>query len=235
MNKLKLEIQRNRCSVLKIFSPTDDSCETANSYYGKPGYTETRHCDEKRYPDICHFRKTNNLTFSELECDIDVCNGNTLTTGSINPKQGIVTHWETVQPFSTKKLLSNVYKSIAFGFDFIFLKCGRIFQVLVFPPVIKAKRLLDKRQKININIVLLDSISRPHFYRVLPKSVAALRQIVYKDSIPATALDFELFQSIGQSTFDNMRPLFSGVLRGKSDTTSPLLQNEDLTFAHLLL
>ena len=28
-------------------------------------------------------------------------------------------------------------------------------------------------------------------------------------------MDFELFQSVGQQTFDNLRPFFSGVMIGK--------------------
>ena len=34
-------------------------------------------------------------------------------------------------------------------------------------------------------------------------------------NIKATALDFELAQSIGQQTFENLRPFFSGVLKGE--------------------
>ena len=28
-------------------------------------------------------------------------------------------------------------------------------------------------------------------------------------------MDFELFQSVGQQTFDNLRPFFSGVMKGE--------------------
>ena len=42
-----------------------------------------------------------------------------------------------------------------------------------------------------------------------------LRRIAQDPDIKATALDFELLQSVGQQTFDNMRPFFSGVIKGK--------------------
>ena len=42
-----------------------------------------------------------------------------------------------------------------------------------------------------------------------------LRRIAQDPDVKATALDFELLQSVGQQTFDNMRPFFSGVIKGK--------------------
>ena len=62
---------------------------------------------------------------------------------------------------------------------------------------------------------MLDSISRPHFYRTLPRATEALRKILQDPSIKATAMDFELLQSVGQQTFDNLRPFFSGVMKGE--------------------
>ena len=101
------------------------------------------------------------------------------------------------------------------GFSFLFLRCGSIFQALSFPPILK--KVEDRKSKgaININVIMLDSISRPHFYRILPRAVEALRKITQDPNINATALDFELVQSIGQQTFENLRPFFSGVLKGE--------------------
>ena len=203
--------------LLYYIRPDKSSCKAANEYFQGPGYVEDRKCDEVNYPDICHFLKEVNGSRYKLSCDKKVCGGNTLTIGSINKEQGIITNWEVVQPFSVDKVLEYVKRNAAAGFDFCFMKCGSIFQALVFPPVVKAKNIVSKQNKININIVVLDSIARQHFYRTMPKSVAALRKITYDESIPATALDFELFQAISQHTFDNIRPLFSGIVRGKSN------------------
>ena len=116
-----------------------------------------------------------------------------------------------------KRVLRAAKNSYQNGFEFLYLKCGKNLQALVLPPALRqtTTKRPAKDKLFNINIVLLDSISRPHFYRVLPKSVLALRQIANDDSIPATALDFELYQSVGQNTFDNLRPLFSGVRKGE--------------------
>ncbi|XP_078343835.1 uncharacterized protein LOC144629491 [Oculina patagonica] len=67
---------------------------------------------------------------------------------------------------------------------------------------------------------MLDSISRPHFYRILPRAVEALRKIVQDPNIKGTALDFELVQSIGQQTFENLRPFFSGVLKDDNEISA---------------
>ena len=90
-----------------------------------------------------------------------------------------------------------------------------MFQVLTFPPILK--KVVEGKSKggININVIMLDSISRPHFYRILPRAAESLRKIVQDPNIKATVLDFELVQSIGQQTFENLRPFFSGVLKGE--------------------
>ena len=101
------------------------------------------------------------------------------------------------------------------GFGFLYIKCGNILQSLIFPPILKKVENDSERNNINVNVVVLDSVARPHFYRILPRSVAVLRRIAQDPDIKATALDFELFQSVGQQSFDNLRPFFSGVIKGK--------------------
>lgn len=100
-------------------------------------------------------------------------------------------------------------------FGFLYIRCGDILQSLTFPPILKKADKGSVRSKINVNVIVLDSIARPHFYRILPRSVAALRRIARDPRIKVTALDFELFQSVGQQTFDNMRPFFSGIIKGE--------------------
>ena len=101
------------------------------------------------------------------------------------------------------------------GFGFLFIKCGDILQALTFPPVLKKVQDGNNRSSININVIMLDSISRPHFYRMLPRATGALGKILRNSNIKATAMDFELLQSVGQNTFDSLRPFFSGVMKGE--------------------
>ena len=78
------------------------------------------------------------------------------------------------------------------GFGYLFIKCGNILQSLTFPAKLMKAEDGDRRKNINVNVIVLDSVARPHFYRILPRSVAALRKIAQDPRIKATALDFEL-------------------------------------------
>ena len=129
---------------------------------------------------------------------------------------GKVTDWI---PTSKETITGTVQEAVKTnqknGFGFLYIKCGDILQSLIFPPILKKVENNSERNNINVNVVVLDSVARPHFYRILPRSVAVLRAIAQDPDIKAAALDFELFQSVGQQSFDNLRPFFSGVIKGK--------------------
>lgn len=72
-------------------------------------------------------------------------------------------------------------------------------------PDLKTTKIQAAR-KPNINILVLDSVSRNHFFRSLPKTVSAMQRID-KD---ARILDFELFQSLAPFTFVNVQSFMSG-------------------------
>ena len=129
---------------------------------------------------------------------------------------GKVTDWI---PTSKETITGTVQEAVKTnqknGFCFLYIKCGNVLQSLIFPPILKKTENDSERNNINVNMVVLDSVARPHFYRILPRSVAVLRAIAQDPDVKATVLDFELFQSVGQHSFDNLRPLFSGVIKGK--------------------
>ena len=192
----------------------------ANEYYGDkhPGHVKDRKCDETRYRDVCSFKKTKQ-GHQQLSCDAGVCKTFDVQMGSTNPKMGIITKWTSL-PVET--LTATVQKAVDRNrknvFDYLFIRCGSIFQSLIFPPKLQKVKDGWRRRNINVNVIVLDSVARPHFYRILRRSVAALRKTVQDPKIKATALDFELFQSVGQQTFDNMRPFISGVIKGESNS-----------------
>ena len=189
--------------------------EQIHKHYGQPGRVEDRKCDETRYPDICSFQVTESGV-NKLSCDAKVCGSSDIQIACVNPEMGkAVSDWKPLPNDSiTDKVQEAVKTNLERGFSFLFLKCGKIFQVLTFPPVLKKVAEGKSRSLININVIMLDSISRPHFHRILPRAVESLRKIEQDPNIKATALDFELVQSIGQQTFENLRPFFSGVLKG---------------------
>ena len=190
--------------------------EQIYQHYGQPGLVEDRKCDETHYPDICSFQVTESGD-NRLSCDAKVCGSSDIEIASFNPAMGkAVSDWK---PLPKDTITANVQEAVKTnlerGYSFLFLRCGEIFQVLTFPPILKKVAEGKSKSRININVIMLDSISRPHFYRILPRAVESLRKIVQDPNIKATVLDFELVQSIGQQTFENLRPFFSGVLKGE--------------------
>ena len=173
-------------------------------------------CDDTRYPDICLYQVTESGEY-KVSCDAKVCGSSQIQMASVDPQMGkAVTDWNPLPKDTITATVQEAVKTnLERGFSFLFLKCGRIYQVLSFSPIFKKVENGKSRSAINVNLVLLDSISRPHFYRTLPRASKALHKINEDSNITATALDFELVQSIGQQTFENMRPFFCGVLKGE--------------------
>ena len=195
--------------------PDKAGLEQIYEHYGQPGRIEDRKCDETHYPDICTFQVTESGE-NKLSCDAKVCGSSDIHIASFNPEiSEAVSDWKLMPKDTiTAKVQEAVKTNLERGFSFLFLGCGSTFQVLTFPPILK--KVVEGKSKggININVIMLDSISRPHFYRILPRAVESLRKIVQDPNIKATVLDFELVQSIGQQTFENLRPFFSGILKG---------------------
>ena len=74
-------------------------------------------------------------------------------------------------------------------------------------PTLKLK--LKGKKYINFNFIMLDSVSRTHFYRSLPRSVKMLDKIAANRQ-DKLVLDFELVQGIRSRTFETLQALFSG-------------------------
>ena len=184
-------------------------------HYGQPGRVENCRCDDTHYPDICAFHVTESGE-QILSCDTKVCGWSAVEIASVDLQMGkAASDWKRLTKDRIDATLREAVKAnLEKGFDFLFLRCGSIYQALTFPPTLKKVEDGKTRSAINVNVIMLDSISRPHFYRYIPRAAEAFRKIVRDPSIKATVLDFELVQSIGQQTFENLRPFFSGVLKG---------------------
>ena len=78
----------------------------------------------------------------------------------------------------------------------------------------------------NINMILLDSTARSHFYRSLPTVVQTFNEINKNLTAPAEILDFELFQSLHGHTAENIHALFTGTMFPKHWTNE---QRESVT------
>jgi hypothetical protein len=117
--------------------------------------------------------------------------------------------------------------------NFLFLNCTGLFtgvkisQLLTFLPALP--RLTNKKQKdkVNVNVVLLDSLSGAHFCRSLPNTIIFLQEKNADPSFPAHVFEYELFQAVHGHTHDIEPALFSGTLypeewTSKQNTAKPV-------------
>ena len=200
--------------------PNVKACEQAYDIFGSASELPIEECSETKYEELCTFRAGKNPQTHHLECDWSICFPRRPYIGEVNSTYGIVVRWR----YSPSRVMIKeiITRSIKNGFYFVFFKCGGLKQVLKLPHRPKMSPSRKGSKRINVNLILIDSISRPHFYRSMPRSIEALRHVVYNRSIPATVLDFELLQSVSQHTMDNCRPLYSGVTAGEYPPSVPM-------------
>ena len=176
---------------------------------------------------------------TEINCDNEICRNGSLFVGSVNPEIGAVTSqdWKEFRSAKSAELalpgiISNNVKN---GLTFCLIRCVKndenIDQLLTFPHIFTRYRekLRDKRQMsirfkrksrrkqrrkerklFNINILLLDSVSRNHFYRMLNKTVNTLRQAALGRDV--LVMDYEFLQSLAPYTYKNIKALFTGTI-----------------------
>lgn len=137
--------------------------------------------------------------------------------GTIDPVTGSMT-WEKTADVSSE--INSWITVISRGsFGFCFIRCpveteysnmdDPVFkeQLLILPPDfnLEEKNSNQQANKINVNIILIDSVSRQHFYRSLKQSVAVLENMKNAD-----VFDFELVQAVRSRTFETLQTIFSG-------------------------
>ena len=175
---------------------------------------------------LCSFKATNlpaNQGKQAVVCNTSPCGTNPVYVLEFSPIFGILEEGPLWKRFFTSRGLEVYLKrytntTSSPGFNFCLLLCvrkertGFIEQFMTFPLAHKSfyETLNEEINSINLNILVLDSVSRPHFYRSLPETVKSLRDIAQFSSHNATVLDFELLQSPAAYTFHNIRALMSG-------------------------
>ncbi|XP_022806873.1 uncharacterized protein LOC111343937 isoform X1 [Stylophora pistillata] len=215
---------RNKSCV--PYKRTDEDCNEAFKYFGEYNLTsEPLQCDSEASRPICTF--LTEFRFSPhdkvlVTCWRDVCSQSSpILLGCSDPEFGTVDKEEAWVKFHSigeleQELPKIVVQNSLHGFNFCLLKCkidGRMVkQALIFPPILKhmIQNAPRSRKKINVNIILEDSVSRSHFYRSMPRSVQSLRDIYRDASFQATVLDFELVQSYAAFTLPNVQFLMAG-------------------------
>lgn len=207
------------------------ACNLAKQlYYTDP---KLKTCGYSRPVEICKHLESDQNEPSTFKCSLKDCR---------KYKRDNVLVWSTFSStgrleksnfFKRESDLQNsidkiVAKSRKDGFSFLIFECTDsknykraahdfIGQLFLIPPI-TAKKYKQKEKKININMVMIDSAARSHFYRSLPKTISTFSKINKYRHVKAEILDFELFQSLEGHTAENLHGLFTGKLFPKSFT-----------------
>ena len=209
-----------------LHKKTTEECNEAFKYFGEYNVTsEPPRCRKQASRPICTFLTESRFSPRDkvsVTCWRDVCSKSSpILLGCSDPEYGIVDEEKNWLKFHTvgeleQELPGIVIQNSIQGFNSCFLKCkmGRtkVKQALIFPPILKraAKKTSRSAKKINVNIVLEDSVSRSHFYRSMPRTAQSLRNIYRDSSFQATVLDFELVQSYAAYTLLNAQFMMAG-------------------------
>lgn len=215
--------------------PSVEDCQKATRDYEVE--SPALRCEEPTEKDLCTITdkyRSNINAQVKVRCDIGRC-GNPVYVLSLDPETGQLEEQGKWQKFASKteiegKLPSVIVQNSQNGYNFCFVQCVWnntslvIRTVLSFPPVLGVTNSHGpKPVNLDINVVVLNSVSRAHFYRSLPETVATIRNIVYDNSITASALDFEFLQSFGPAMTSDLRIQLSG---GNGETPT---QNSEIS------
>ncbi|XP_072045119.1 uncharacterized protein [Amphiura filiformis] len=196
----------------KRIKPYRSSCDTANKLYHSES---TPTCNHQKSYDICRIQSNGNSHL--VNCSNNICVKN-IYLGTINRTDGHM-QWKTqINLASLEDSIRNIidkHKDTE-NYGFCYVQCTlkdetNASQLLLVPKNfshITCNEGSDCRDSININVIWLDSTSHSHFYRSLPKSVEALREI--KSNQDAYLFSYNLMQAMHGATIVNTVALTSG-------------------------
>lgn len=215
-------VSRLSCQIVKQFYQLDPSLTT---------------CRKDLQRVICNVSVVDPTSLDiSVQCNRSVCREHTtphsILVLSLHPKDGFIKvnrKFQTVDELE-QNLPEVIKMNIQKKLYFVFLRCilkgtkTKVSQFVPIDPVLTVRRNHTKSRdtnQINVNILLLDSVSRAHFYRSLPKTIQVFKTWKQnpKDS-PAKVFDFELFQALEGHTAENTHALFNGKLL-PPDPTKP--------------
>ena len=201
---------------------SEEACKFTKDTYSIDNRLKT--CEDNNTQIYCYLKQQYSLDFDcrNIEkyryCQIsglDMKNGDVVVQKIVTDLSELKTHL---------KFLASV--AIAYKSNFLFLQCfpkinSKVSktQIILLPFKIGDTQIYRNQEKVNVNIVLLDSISRAHFYRSLPVVLKTFNDINSDVNSKAEVLDFELFQSVHGHSAENFHTFFTGKLLPKNMTT----------------
>lgn len=158
----------------------------------------------------------------QASCHHDVCSeSSSVVIGLYNEEVG-VNQWLKFK--STMEAMTFINQELlvdwrTYHHGYCFIRClsrdaRKVSQLLILPPVLRTHQRsankLTNEPALNVNILLLDSVSRHHFYRSLPKTIDTFRKLNTNVFKTGQVFDFELVQGIKSRTFESLQALFGG-------------------------
>ena len=212
-------------------TPLISGCKFAKKVY-QYNYDE-RSCIHGTRVEICFYSNKNHIKCSYNACGEDF--RGKISFDALNPEEGVV---ETINITATNDAEIIEYfdmfseYSLENGYEFLFISCDgdkkRTQLVLLgqqtrsaLPKAKKENEIQGYFSKvmqdissrhININLVMIDSVSRAHFYRSLKKTITAFNLINQNKLSQTEILDFEQFQALHGHSVDNAHALFTGAM-----------------------
>ncbi|XP_066926447.1 uncharacterized protein [Clytia hemisphaerica] len=238
----KIEIQAKDQISCKPYMLTPKSCKyVAKEYvYKYKDHKCGSQNDGIENVNICQFVEKD----VKFKCNFEACGGNKDQQIYLHVFKDDTGWYEAVKPgLNNSKSLENALlehvNKLRIAKDFVFLSCGENktrTQLVHFDSVHfketkpqkerKNTNRSDRTAKININVVWLDSLSRRHFYRSLPKTIQRITDINSDQSTKTEILDFEMMQAVHGHTHENLIAFFEGhVLPKKQRSRQPHLDN----------
>lgn len=169
-----------------------------------------------------------------VSCEHNPC-AQIVKVGSLMKASGEI-QWEDVSSGKLENFIQEfVLKTLDEMHPFFYLKCGDITQdnigsqptQLISVPLAKQRGIADasRKEMINVNIVFLNSVSRRHFYRSLPKTIASFRSINLNPKSTSNVLDFEVYQALGITPQETLFKFITGKISNNSQSRKTLLSN----------
>ncbi|XP_028400550.1 uncharacterized protein LOC114523731 [Dendronephthya gigantea] len=211
---------------------------TTRKYAIRP---EVLQCKDQKAPpyELCVVNETKtNDSFTDfiIKCDFSVCDRTKpMSIEYMDYRDGLMKKQDiptTLKGGEIEKMVAKLAKDVRkHDLPFLFVNCSGkltnvvVAQILTFLPSMPVLKDVKTRNKININIFLVDSVSRKHFYRSFPKTTKYLEETAKESDFPAHIFNFELFQAVHGHTNENERALFNGSIlhrRGTARDRTPV-------------
>ena len=209
----KFKVRGNSADITcQQHQASEEACQFAADAYAFDA--TLLECKNGSSVQFCSLKHSNKLTCSfPSQCQRIIVHGLDKTRGVLQVKG----KFSNLQ--SLELGLAKIIKVLSIeGFRFVFIECASSGmkittprQLLTWGPT-SGHKANGPNQPINVNIVLLDSISRAHFYRSLPVVIDEFERQNEDTSGGAEVLDFSSFQSVHGHSAENFHALFTGQL-----------------------